>query len=82
MIKLIGIKLPKAGSYFNTSYDQSPLVINDENDIKSAIISSLHTNGNDCVLLNFGGKLFVCEKLENTYTRREVFYHPLQSLVS
>ena len=82
MTKLIGISYPKLGVQYSRRHDDVATDIQADDDIKANIINSLFTHGHDAVLLNYGGKLFVCEKLDNTYTKREVIYHPLSSLVS
>jgi len=82
MTKLIGITYPKVGVQYNRRNDESATIILNDDDIKSSIMNSLFTNNHDAVLLNYGGNLYVCEKLDNTYTKREISYHPLSSLVS
>ena len=81
-MKLLGIKYPKAGMQYNRGNDTVATIIPHEDDIKKLILHSLFNNENDAVLINFHGKLFVCEKLNTTYTKREIIYHPLSSLVS
>lgn len=82
MTKLIGITYPKAGVQYHRRNDDVATAIMNDTDIKSSIMNSLFNQHHDAVLLNYGGKLYVCEKLDNTYTKREVIYHPLASLVS
>jgi len=82
MTKLIGITYPKVGVQYNRRHDDSPTLITNDDDIKANIMTAIFTNNNDAVLLNYNGKLFLCEKLDTTYSKREISYHPLSSLVS
>lgn len=81
--KLIGIKIPKPGTSFLASYDQTATEIDDSNKLRDIIKHKLFTENNNYVLIRFDGKLYICEKTDKEkYTRREINYHPLESFVN
>lgn len=80
--KLIGVKLPKPGSSFIASYDQTATEIDDSNKLRDAIKNKLFTENNNYALVRFNDKLYICEKIDQEkYSRREINYHPLESFV-
>lgn len=80
--KLIGVKLPKPGSSFIASYDQTATEIDDASKLRDAIKIKLFTENNNYVLIRFENKLYICEKIDQEkYSRREINYHPLESFV-
>lgn len=80
--KLIGVKLPKPGSSFIASYDQTATEIDDATKLRDAIKNKLFTENNSYALVRYDSKLYICEKIDKEkYTRREINYHPLESFV-
>lgn len=79
--KIVGIKYPKAGSSFDINRSWPVEDIINIDDLKVRIRDMLFNQHHNQVLVNYNNALYVCEKMDDTYSRRPVKYHPLESLV-
>jgi len=75
--KMIGIKYPR--SIIDGRKSEILDIINKDL-IKNTISEYLFIENYDYVLINYEGKLHVCEKKNaKEYSRREILYHPLMN---
>ena len=66
--------------YFDSTPKQS-VFIDTVDKIKSTITQILFDQKYDSVLVNYNNELYVCDvvsRIERTYTKNKVSYHPLQ----
>jgi len=83
MTEIIAIWFPRAGTMHTSQHKK--IIVEDQNEIKPTIGGLLFNDGADNLLVKFNKRMFVIEakdRVEYTYNRREITYHPLQSMFS